>query len=111
MVRIDLLDPFETFRTRPPIIMPETEGARKKNEAFMVLAPSIEKEFSYLSEIDYVKFRYLMKYFIDKKWDITLYGQGHKVINLNADGEITKLLDAHQSGNLKNITEICVLVF
>lgn len=106
MVRIDLLDPFETFRTRPPIIMPETEGARKKNEAFMVLAPSIEKEFSYLSEIDYVKFRYLMKYFIDKKWDITLYGQGHKVINLNADGEITKLLDAHQSGNLKNVTEI-----
>ena len=73
MVRIDLLDSFETFRTKPPIIMPESKSDRKKGQAFMVVAPSIEKELVYLATNTYIKYRYLTKYFIDKKWELSYY--------------------------------------
>ena len=106
MIKLQLLDPFEVARTVPPIIMPESVENRKKGQAFMVIAPSIEDEMKYLSTAQDITFRYLSKYFIDKRWDHSFYGAGRKVLKLNDDGEITDLLSKYRSGALSNITEV-----
>ena len=96
MIKIQLLKPYVINRTVPPIIMPESTENRKKFEAFMVIAPSIEAEMRYLSKNRNIKFRYLTKYFIDKRWDHSFYGLGHKVIRLNDEGDVTELLQKYK---------------
>lgn len=103
MVRVNFLDPFETYRTKPPMIMPEIKNNRKKFEAYMVIAPSIEEELRFLSQTKYLKFNNLYKYFIDKRWDTTIYGQGRKVFKINEDGAITTMLEQYKVGNLAKI--------
>lgn len=106
MVKIDLLEPFDTYKTTPPIIMPEHSSARKKYNAFMVIAPSIEAEFNYLASNTILKFRNLYKYFIDKKWTANLYSQGQRIIKPNEDGDVTALLNKYRRGNLKQVDEV-----
>lgn len=106
MVKLDKLGSFETYRTRPPVIMPETTSNRKKNQAFIVVAPTIEQEMKYLASNQVLKFRYLSKYFIDKRWDHTLYGKGRQVIKLNDDGAVNNLLLANSAGSLKDVKDI-----
>lgn len=103
MVRLNFLDPFETYRTKPPMIMPEIKNSRKKYEAYMVIAPSIEEELQFLSQNQNLKFNNLYKYYIDKRWDITVYGQGRKVYKINEDGTITAMLERYTKGNLSKI--------
>lgn len=104
MVKLDLLDPWEVYKTRPPIIMPE--AFQKKGMAYMVLAPTAEQGLSYLSSTTILKFRYLYNYFIPKKWDHTFHGAGRKVVQLNQDGDYTRMLETYRKGNLKNIKTI-----
>ena len=106
MVKVQLLDPFEVHRTVPPIIMPESAENRKKSQAFMVIAPTISAGLEYLANNQNIVFRYLTKYFIDKRWDHTFYGGGRKVVKLNEDGDITTFLTQNRQGNLKNVTEV-----
>lgn len=103
MVKLDYLEPFDTYRTKPPVIMPENPSNRKKNKAFIIIAPSIEEELRYLSNNTILKFRNLYKYFIEKRWEYTLYGQGRKIVKLNEDGDISARLQNNKRGNLKNI--------
>lgn len=106
MVKLDYLEPFEAYKVKPPMIVPENTKNRKKFCSFIIVAPSIEAEMRYLvSNLD-IKFRYLTKYFIDKRWDFTLYGQGRKVFKLNEDGDITELLTRYKKGNLKSVDGI-----
>lgn len=106
MVRLNLLEPFDTYRVTPPLIMPEEKSDRKKHHAFVVVAPSIEAELKYLSENKILSFRNLYEYFIDKKWTASLYGQGQRIVKLNAEGEITQLLNQYRRGNLHQIGDI-----
>lgn len=106
MVRVDYLNPFTVYQTKPPVIMPETDGNRKKDQAYIVIAPTIEQELRFLSENKVLSFRYLEKYFVEKKWDTKLYGAGRVITTPNKDGEISLLLDKYRSGNLKNIDEV-----
>lgn len=103
MVKLEYLEPFEAYKVKPPVIVPENSKNRKKSRSFIVVAPSVEAEMNYLATNTVLKFRYLTKYFIDKRWDTTLYGQGRKVIKLNEDGEITELLQKNRKGNLKSV--------
>lgn len=106
MVRLNYLDPFTTYSVKPPTIMPETDGNRKKGQAYFVLSPSIEDELRFLSTTKTIAFRYLISYFIEKRWDVKLYGQGKRTIKLNEDGNISALLTKYQSGNLKAIPSV-----
>lgn len=103
MVKLGYLEAGDTYKTKPPIIAPESKDNRKKNQAYMMIAPNIETELRFLSSTKVFRFRDLYKYYIDKKWDHTLYGQGHKVINMNADGEITALVEQYKHGNLAQV--------
>ena len=98
MIKAQLLKPFEPYRTRPPVIMPEQPRNQKKGSLYSVLAPSIDAELSFLSSDSGLKFRYLSKYFIPKRWQVSLYGQGNKIFKLNADGEITEKITAAKNG-------------
>lgn len=95
MIKVNYLSTFEVYRVTPPIIMPELDNNRKKNCAFMVLAPTVKDEFEFLSKKQSITFRNLYKYFVPKRFQLTLYGQGDKIIKLNEDGDISALLDAH----------------
>ena len=106
MVRVEYLDPFKIYQTKPPMIMPETEGNRKKGQSYVVIAPNIESELTYLASTTVLNFRYLSKYFIEKRWECKLYGQTRQVMQLNKDGDINKLIADNRKGNLKDITEV-----
>ena len=104
MVKLTLLDENAPYRVVPPLIAPETANNVKKGRAFIVLAPSIDSELNYLSNNNCpIKFRNLYKYFIDKKFQITLYGQGRKIVEPNSDGNITLLLNNYKKNNLSKI--------
>lgn len=108
MVRLDYLEPFETYKTNPPIIMPEIKSNRKKNIAVMVLAHNVEEELAWLSQTKELKFKNLYRYFIEKRWTHTMYKSGYKVIKINAEGDISDLLAKYRAGNgnLKNIADV-----
>lgn len=106
MVRLDYLEPFETYKTNPPIIMPEIKANRKKNIAVMILAHNVEEELAWVSRNQELKFKNLYRYFIEKRWSHTLYKTGYKVIKINADGDISGLLEKYRTGNLKNIQDV-----
>ena len=103
MIKLQALEPFITYKTRPPVIMPENPKSRKKNMAFMVLAPSIESELKWLDKNPILLFRNLWKYFIDKKWSHSFRGLGLQIIRPDEDGSITNLLNENKTKNLKNI--------
>ena len=103
MIKLQALEPFITYKTRPPVIMPENPKSRKKNMAFMVLAPSIESELKWLDKNPILLFRNLWKYFIDKKWSHSFRGLGLQIIHPDEDGSITNLLNENKTKNLKNI--------
>lgn len=103
MVRADFLEPCVIYRTKPPVIMPETIKSRKKEQAYVVIAPSIEDEFKFLSTDQVLRFRFLTKYFIEKRWDVQLYGSGKSIIKPNENGEIDALLQKYKTGNMANI--------
>lgn len=95
MIKANYLSSFEVYRVTPPIIMPEHDNNRKKNCAYMVLAPTIKEEFDFLSKKQSITFRNLYKYFVPKRFQLTLYGQGNKIIKLNEDGDINALLETY----------------
>ena len=66
MVRLTYLDPYVVYRVKPPVIMPESEKNRKKGQAYMVLAPSIEDEFNYLAKDSMMRYRFVTNYFVEK---------------------------------------------
>ena len=101
MLRLNYLDPYVVYRTRPPVLMPESQGRVRKGQAYIVLAPSIEKEMEYLSSDHVMTYRYLENYFLEKRWDVTLYGQGHRILKPNEDGDVTALLNRHRYGALR----------
>ena len=107
MVRLQYLDTFKTFRTTPPVIMPEIKGDRKKRYVYMVWAPSIEKELIYLTSNIYIKYNNIHRYFIPKRWQGTVYGKGNQILQFNKNGEISELLEKYKSApNLKNIANV-----
>ena len=104
MVKLTLLDENAPYRVVPPLIAPETANNVKKGRAFIILAPSIESELSYLYKSTCpIKFRHLYKYFIDKKFQLTLYGKGRQIIEPNSDGHITELISHHKTYNLSKV--------
>lgn len=106
MVKMIYLDAFEMYRTNPPIIAPENKN-RKKGVIYHVWAPTIEDGFKYLSTNQNLKFLNLYRYFIPKRWQVTLYGKGNQIFKFDQDGEITALLQKYSnSSNLKNINGV-----
>lgn len=104
MVRVEHLDPFEVYRvSSPPVIMPESSNNRKKGQAYMLYAPTVESGMQYLSINPLISFRNLTKYFVEKRWTIQLYGQSQQIIKPNGDGECEALLIKYRKGALKNI--------
>lgn len=104
MVKLNYLDLFELYRTSPPVIMPENASNRKKGVAYSVWAPTIQAGLSFLRTTTNYQFRNLYKYFIPKRWRVTLYGQGNKVIKFNEENEITVMLnEAKKGSNLSKI--------
>lgn len=107
MVKLEYLNGYEVYKTRPPVIMPEHPANRKKFHAVMVLAPSVEDELNFLATTNVLRFRYLTKYFIDKRWEHTFIGQGRKIIKPDDEGQITALLKTYSGkGALKQITDV-----
>ena len=106
MIKLQALEPFIPYKTRPPVIMPENQKNRKKNMAFMVLAPSVEAGLTWLDTNPTLLFRNLTRYFIDKKYSLTLKGMGLQVLKPDSDGEITQLLNDHKTKNLRNIDAV-----
>jgi len=94
------------YQTKPPVIMPETQGDRKKDQAYVVIAPTIEQELQFLSTNKVLSFRYLSKYFVEKRWDTKLYGAGRVITLPNKDGELSNLLGRYHTGNLKDLDEV-----
>lgn len=103
MVRAEFLDPFVIYKARPPVIMPESESNRKKLQAYIVLAPTIEEELKFLSTDTVLRFRYLTKYFVEKRWQVSLHGAGNRLIKPNENGELDAMLNKYKAGNLANI--------
>lgn len=103
MVRVEQLESFVIYKARPPILMPESPKNQKKGQAYAILAPTIEDEFKFLSTEANLRFRYLSKYFIEKRWEVSLFGAGKNIIKPNGNGEIDALLSNYQSGNLANV--------
>ena len=107
MVRLQYLDTFKTFRTTPPVIMPEIKGDRKKRFVYMVWAPTIEQEFIYLTTNAYIRYNNIHRYFIPKRWQGTVYGKGNQILQFNKNGEISELLEKYKfAPNLKNIANV-----
>lgn len=106
MIKANALKPFIIYRVKPPVIMYESESDRKKGQAYMVMAPTIQDEMKFLADTNTLRFRYLSKYFIEKRWEANLMGQGKKLRTTNTDGEIDRLLDMYQRGNLQNVKEV-----
>ena len=106
MIKLQALEPFITYKTRPPVIMPENQKNRKKNVGFMVLASSVEAGLKWIDRNPNLLFRNLYRYFIDKKYSLTLRGMGLQVFKPDADGAITQLLTDNKTKNLRNIDEV-----
>src|SRR5699024_485582 len=106
MVRLDYLDPFDIYVTRPPVIMPESKDNRKRDQLYMVIAPSVEDELRYLANTEVLKFRFIGNYFVEKRWEVKLYKQGTKIVKPNANGEISDLLKQYHKGNLANVSDV-----
>lgn len=106
MVKLSLLEPFISYKTRPPMFAPETPRSIKKGQLYMVLAPNIEQELKYIAENKELIFRNLYRYFIDKRVTLTLYGKGRQVSIMNEDGDITKLFNQYHRGNLTKVNGI-----
>jgi len=106
MVYLDYLDSFTVYKAKQPVIMPEATKNRKKNRAYVVLAPTIEQGFQFLSTTNNVKYRNLTKYFIPMKWNVSLYGSGHQIVKFDAEGEVSDLLSKYQHGNLSGIKKV-----
>lgn len=102
-----LLDDNAPYRVVLPIIAPETKTNAKKGKAYVVLAPSIKAELEFLSNVSCpIKFRHLYKYFIDKRIQMTLYGQGSRIVTPNSNGDITELFSFYSKGNLGKVDGI-----
>ena len=106
MIKLQALEPFITYKTRPPVIMPENPKNRKKGMAFMVMAPSIRSELQWLDKNPILLFRNLWRYFVDKKWSHNFRGLGLQIIKPDEDGSITTLLNENKTKNLKNIDSV-----
>lgn len=106
MVRLSYLDPFTVYRATSPIIMPETKQNRKKGQAYIILAPTMEEGLQFLSTTKKLQYRNLTKYFIPKKWIVRLPKAGQVVTRFNADGEIDAMLNRNRKGNLKSIDTV-----
>ena len=109
MVRLVDLKAFVIYRTKPPVIMPESEANRKKNQAYTILAPTVEEGLSFLENDEVFRYRYLTRYFVEKKWSIRLMGSGNTIIWPNEDGKLDALLQKHHTGNLDDVS--CVTSF
>lgn len=107
MVKLGYLEPFEIYRTNPPMIMPEL-AVRKKGMVYFVWAPTIKQEIDYLAHnSSMISFKNLYKYFIPKRWQGTIYGQGNRILKFDEDGEISSLIKvAHSKPNFKNVSEV-----
>lgn len=90
--------------------MPESIKNRKKGQAYIVLAPTIEEELQFLSTDTILRFRYLTKYFVEKKWIVTLFGSGKTIINPNGNGELDTLLNKYKTGDLANLEGVTSFV-
>lgn len=106
MIRANFLKPFVIYRTKPPVIMPESQANRKKGQAYVTIAPTVEAGLKFMSTNRVLECRYLTKFFIEKRYDTVLYGQGKQIIKPNSDGEITELLNKYRRGNLRNVEEV-----
>ena len=105
MVRIGLLDTNEAYRVNPPAIAPDNDKNRKKGFIYTVLAPTIRAEMDWMRKSgNTVKFRGLYKYFVPKKYLMTLYGLGNRIIQPDDENQITSLFKAE--GNLSNVDGI-----
>lgn len=106
MVKMTLLKTQIPYRVQPPMIAPETYQNPKKDQAYVLLTPSVQDTIQYMSNSKNIKFRNLYKYYIDKKWIISLYRQGRQIIKPDETGEITELLNANKRGNLSRVDGI-----
>ena len=105
MVRIGLLDANEPYRVNPPAIVPDDERNRKKGFIYTVLAPTVKEELEWMMDAgNPIKFRGLYKYFVPKKYLLSLYNSGNKVIFPDDKNQITELFKP--VGNLSNVDGI-----
>ena len=105
MVKLQYLDSFLVYRTNPPVIMNEVPSNRKKGVIYRVWAPTVKEGIDFIGNSSILKFKNLYKYFIPKRWQGTLYGQGNKIIKLDeAYDELDDILAQHRSSaNLRNV--------
>ena len=104
MVKLQYLDSFLVYRTNPPVIMNEVPANRKKGMIYRVWAPTIEQGIQFIGETDVLRFKNLYKYFIPKRWQGTLYGQGNKIIKLDEEDTIQDILTKYKGRtNLHNV--------
>ena len=104
MVKLQYLDSFLVYRTNPPVIMNEVPANRKKGMIYRVWAPTIEQGIQFIGETNVLRFKNLYKYFIPKRWQGTLYGQGNKIIKLDEEGAIQDTLTKYKGRtNLHNV--------
>lgn len=105
MVRIGLLDANEPYRVNPPAIVPDDERNRKKGFIYTVLAPTVKEELEWMMDAgNPIKFRGLYKYFVPKKYLLSLYSSGNMVIFPDDKNQITELFKP--VGNLSNVDGI-----
>lgn len=103
MVKMTLLKTQIPYRVQPPMIAPETYQNPKKGQAYVLLTPSVQDTIRFMSTATNIKFRNLYKYYIDKKWTVSLYRQGRQIIKPDETGEITDLLNKNRRGNLSKV--------
>lgn len=103
MVKMTLLKTQIPYRVQPPMIAPETYQNPKKGQAYVLLTPSVQDTIQFMSTTTSIKFRNLYKYYIDKKWTVSLYRQGRQIIKPDEIGEITDLLNKNKRGNLSKV--------
>lgn len=103
MVKMTLLKTQIPYRVQPPMIAPETYQNPKKGQAYVLLTPSVQDTIRFMSTTTSIKFRNLYKYYIDKKWTVSLYRQGRQIIKPDETGEITDLLNKNKRGNLSKV--------
>lgn len=106
MVKMTLLKTQIPYRVQPPMIAPETYQNPKKGQAYVLLTPSVQDTVRFMSTTTSIKFRNLYKYYIDKKWTVSLYRQGRQIIKPDETGEITDLLNKNKRGNLSKVDGI-----
>lgn len=111
MVKLNLLEPLKIYRAKPPLIVPETQNKLKKNQAYVIIAPSIQEEYDFLTGTNNLRFRNLYKYYLEKKYTLTLYGAGKKTFLPDDDDAVTRLLQSYtsQNGNMSKIDGITMV--